>query len=246
MGSLSNGDIIEVWEAGKHQHLLDRALTILLAGYPEMTRERSASLTIGQRDGCLLDVREKTFGSHIRGFVVCPECSGELELTLSTQDIRMPVENLLDGREKHFELTTEGVKVNFRLPTSRDLAVVAGSEDMESAQKMILQRCVLESSADGKPIVAENLSAEVVERLAEYMSECDPQAEVLLNLRCPTCQHKWQKLFDIVTFLWEEISMRARRLLHEVHWLASAYGWREEDILSMSAARRQYYLQMVT
>jgi hypothetical protein len=35
-----------------------------------------------------------------------------------------------------------------------------------------------------------------------------------------------------------------RRLLREVHTLALAYGWREADILNMSARRRRFYLEM--
>jgi len=246
MRSLSNGDIINVWERGQYQHLLDRAITVLRAGYPEMTRDQLASLTIGQRDGWLLNLREKTFGSHIRGFAVCPQCNDELEFTLFTDDIRMSGEPLSIGEERSFDLTTENVKLSFRLPTSRDIAAAAGSEATETAQNVIIQRCIIETSADGKPIAVEDLSPEVVEKLAEYMSECDPQAEVLFNLECPTCRHKWDKIFDILTFLWEEISMYSKSLLQEVHSLATAYGWREEDILSMSSARRQYYLQMVT
>jgi len=53
-------------------------------------------------------------------------------------------------------------------------------------------------------------------------------------------------MFDIVSFFWSEICVQAKRLLREVHILARAYGWREADILSMSAARRQLYLEMVT
>jgi hypothetical protein len=33
--------------------------------------------------------------------------------------------------------------------------------------------------------------------------------------------------------------------MREVHRLARVYGWREADILSMSASRRQFYLEMV-
>jgi len=36
-----------------------------------------------------------------------------------------------------------------------------------------------------------------------------------------------------------------RRLLVEVHALASAYGWSEQEILSLSDARRRLYLEMV-
>ena len=37
----------------------------------------------------------------------------------------------------------------------------------------------------------------------------------------------------------------ARRLLLDVHQLASAYGWSEMEILSLSATRRNAYLEMV-
>ena len=40
------------------------------------------------------------------------------------------------------------------------------------------------------------------------------------------------------------IAGRALRLLGHVHALARAYGWREADILAMSPARRQVYLDL--
>jgi hypothetical protein len=52
-------------------------------------------------------------------------------------------------------------------------------------------------------------------------------------------------MFDIVSFLWTEIAAEAKRLLREVHILASAYGWREADIFSLSPLRRQFYLEAV-
>jgi hypothetical protein len=33
--------------------------------------------------------------------------------------------------------------------------------------------------------------------------------------------------------------------MRDVHQLASAYGWSEHDILTMSAGRRQLYLELV-
>jgi hypothetical protein len=49
----------------------------------------------------------------------------------------------------------------------------------------------------------------------------------------------------VVAYFWSEINAWAYRLLGEVHSLASAYGWREEDILAMSPWRRHVYLEMV-
>ena len=59
-------------------------------------------------------------------------------------------------------------------------------------------------------------------------------------------RRSWAVMFDVVSFFWSEICVQAKRLLREVHTLARAYGWREVDILGMSTARRQFYLEMVT
>ena len=77
------------------------------------------------------------------------------------------------------------------------------------------------------------------------MASADPMAEIHLVLDCPCCQHKWEAPFDIVAFLWREISAAARRLLREVHTIASAYGWTETEILALSPARRRIYLEIV-
>ena len=49
-------------------------------------------------------------------------------------------------------------------------------------------------------------------------------------------------MLDIGSFVWAEIESRARRVLGEVHALASAYGWSEAETLSLSAVRRASYL----
>mgnify|MGYP003381458898 FL=1 len=62
---------------------------------------------------------------------------------------------------------------------------------------------------------------------------------------CPSCDHRWSALFDIVSFFWREIDDWARRTLREVHSLGRAYGWSEADILTLSAWRRRAYLEMI-
>ena len=81
--------------------------------------------------------------------------------------------------------------------------------------------------------------------VTERMSQADPQADVKLGLDCPACGHDWLVTFDILSFLWSEIETWAQRMLRDVHILARSYGWREADILAMSAFRRQCYLEML-
>ena len=67
---------------------------------------------------------------------------------------------------------------------------------------------------------------------------------MLVNLSCAACSHAWQVTLDIERFLWTKVCATAKRLLRDVHTLASAYGWREPDILSLSSTRRQIYVEM--
>jgi hypothetical protein len=86
----------------------------------------------------------------------------------------------------------------------------------------------------------------VIQAVLERMGHADPQANLEIELSCPACSHNWQETFDIVSFLWSEITAWAIRILREVHVLASAYGWREADILAMNPRRRQAYLELIS
>ncbi len=77
------------------------------------------------------------------------------------------------------------------------------------------------------------------------MAEADPLADARLALSCPACGRPWEAAFDVVAFLWGELDAWARRTFAEVHALASAYGWREADVLALSPERRRIYLDLV-
>jgi hypothetical protein len=243
MRPFSAHDLLRVWEVGEDQHPLDRALTLLAAACPELTWDELAALSVGQRDARLLTLRERTSGPSLNGFAECPRCAERLAFDVEVANLRAATSP--DTQEEVRELVTGGLTLRFRLPNSWDLAAVLGSQNPAAARSLLVQRCVLEARRDGTPVVGSELPAEAIARLSERMAECDPQAEVLLDLRCPTCDHAWRALFDIVAFFWTELAAQAKRLLREVHTLARAYGWREADILSMSARRRRFYLEMI-
>jgi hypothetical protein len=244
MRPLSAHDFLVIWEVGEGQSPPDKALRLLAAACPELTWEDLAALTIGRRDRWLLTLRELTSGPNLESLVECPRCAEELEFAVTVADLR--AEPSPDAHDATWEFTLEDLSLRFRLPNSWDLGAVASCQDLAAARSLLVQRCVLEARRDGSSIPASELPAEVISGLAHRMAEFDPQAEVLLDLRCPACDHRWQELFDIVAFFWFELVAQAERLLNEVHTLARAYGWREVDILRMSDRRRQFYLEMVT
>ena len=169
-----------------------------------------------------------TFGSEITGVTECPECRQRIELSFNSSDIG-PVTEAEPPTE--LAIKSNGGEVRFRLPTSADLLAAKNAEQL-------LERCLLRGG--------DHLTEDFRISLGEKMLSADPMAEIHLTLRCPSCEHKWEAPFDIVAFLWREISAAARRLLNEVHTLASAYGWTETEILSLSPARRRAYLEMAS
>jgi hypothetical protein len=181
----------------------------------------------------------------------CERCAEPLELGFEVSDIRAVQEVEAEGAGA-LTLNVEDYEVHFRLPDSRDLSAVAAEvesegEGLDGARQSLLARCVLRVVERGEERAggALALPEQVREAVAARMAEADPQSDVQLALTCPACEHRWSVAFDIVSYFWSEITAWAGRTLREVHALASAYGWREEDILAMSPRRRHFYLEMV-
>jgi hypothetical protein len=141
-----------------------------------------------------------------------------------------------------YTIENNGIELTFRLLNSKDLAAISQSSNLEEARQQLIRRSLIKATQDGQEIKNEQLTTTTIQILGEAIVDCDPQAELLLNLDCPNCRNAWSDQFDIVAFLWSEISTQAKSLLEEVHLLAQAYGWPEETILGMTTKRRKYYL----
>jgi hypothetical protein len=250
MRALSAYELLSIWERGHEQSPPDRALALLQVACPDTTADDLAGLTVGQRDAGLLELREQTFGSQLVGSAECPACGERLELAFRVGDVLVspfeePGSSAEDAVNRAGSFRDGQFHIEFRLPTARDLGAVAKLDDAPAARRFLLDRCLLAVDRGGENQAADSLPDEITNAVIQRMAELDPQGETHLALCCPACEHRWKMLLDIVSFFWTEIHAWAQRILREVHTLASAYGWREADILAMSPLRRQLYLEMV-
>ena len=142
-------------------------------------------------------------------------------------------------------LSVDAFTLSFRIPTSADLASIIRAVDAQEGSHLLIERCVVQATQDDQLITIENLPEEVLQALSEAVIEQDPLAEIEFAMVCPECQQSWTTLFDIVSFFWTELDTLAKRLMRDVHVIASAYGWRESDILALNAARRQFYIELI-
>jgi hypothetical protein len=89
------------------------------------------------------------------------------------------------------------------------------------------------------------LPGTVAAALLEQFERLNAAAEIQVRLQCAACGAQPQLDLDIAHYLVREIAEAARRLLLEIHELASAYGWSERSIAGMTNARRAVYLEML-
>jgi hypothetical protein len=222
---------LSLWERTQTLHPLDSALLTLALTQPEPSTQ-FADWPFGHRNRALLELYARSFAPALEGWAACPTCGESMEMSL-------PIDALLasDSETDALPPTMEMDGRTYRLPSSRDLAALAGEGWGEGEGALQLaERCRLA----GAPTDAASLAL-----VGEGMAQADPLAELQIALACPACDASWTEPLDVWSFLQAALAARGRALLAEVHALARAYSWPEQVILALSPARREAYLQLI-
>ena len=214
-----------------------------------VTAEIARSLSIGDREALLLHLRRLTLGEKMSCVFRCPACAEKLDLELEVSELLLPPYwHSSDVHETLIHSDDASYRVRFRLPNGADQerAATLVASAPESAIELILQHCVQEivDEQTGEP--AQPIPAPVADALGDKMAELDPQAEIVLDQRCPACGVSFQTPFDIADYFYQEICGRESNLHREIHLLAFHYHWSERDILRLTRRRRLRYLDLLS
>ncbi len=228
MRALSPAEVLSLWESGRSLHPLDQGVLALRMSFPEAAGADVADWPLGRRNQAIADLRGRCFGPRMRAETKCPHCGEAVEFAL---DVAALVAEPGPASE-----TVAVAGADYRLPTSRILARVANESDVEAAAALLCESCRIGGEATA-------LSPEQMDEVGEALARADPLAEIAFDFECPGCGEDFREGLDIAAFFWREIEVEARRLMIDVHTLASAYGWREADVLALSPARRAFYVE---
>lgn len=233
--------LLDAWERGQSESPGERALTLLVAADQRAERSELDALTVGARDRRLLELRRELFGAAVDAVVSCPRCGDLAELRFDVEDIVVG-----DGgpERTHVVVETETGELTVRIPTAHDIAAAHAPAAPDRALAVLLER-LLPAADDAPRRATDELTAETIERIGTALAAADPQADVSFDVSCPACGTDYRTPLDVVAFVWSELSEWAARVLGEVHTLARAYGWREQDALALTPARRRFYLEAV-
>jgi hypothetical protein len=234
MKLLGATDLLEVWERGQARHPVDRALVVLTFACPERGWCELCELPIGERNRLLLAFRARAFGARLELVTSCPMCAERLEFEFTFPLATLPV---VCAQEVGIELE-EGRQIRVKLPDSLDLAAAASEGDPARARQVLLERCVL-AGADG-------IALDTLERaVASAVERSDPLSVIHFPLRCAGCEAAVRVPFDPIDLVWRELGRGVEQLVRQIHTLARGYGWSEAEILGLSSARRQLYIEQL-
>ena len=235
MSTLSEQDLLAIWEQGRRRSRTERAILLLSIAHSVTNTNEVLNWSIGYRDTQLFLLRVQFFGDVFINQVNCPSCNEKLEWEMTLRDFPLPIDPVPDLSIHTFEYNEYRIK--FRMPSTLDV--------IKADSKEIFHTCIKTVEREGDAVDLSELSNECIEALGEEMERLEPIANLSFSLNCPACSHQWNSHFDIISYFWVEIDNWAQHLLKEIVALAKAFGWTEDQILRLSSHRRQLYLEMI-
>lgn len=235
MSALSDpARLLDAWEDAVAVPSAARAAVLVCHGGFAEDVESALGLPLGEVCALAGRVHAEDFGDALDALVPCRGCDARL-------DVRLPVSTLRTApaeRERRV-LGPERRELSVRALTTRDLLAAGRTSDPAGE---LLARCV--TDAGGEPVDPRVLGPEAVARVEEAAEQLAGAAAAVVRTSCPDCALDALMPVDMGVLLWERVASTASALVSEVAVLAAAFGWREQDVLRMSAQRRRTYLRL--
>lgn len=135
----------------------------------------------------------------------------------------------------------DGRAVTIRRPTGRDLR---RWREAQLASRPATREHVLRLMLNSL-VVAGDATPDDEPALADALASADPQVHFTVSCRCPACDAPNEVDVDLESIALVKLGARQRALMHDVHVLASHYGWTEHEVLAVPPARRARYMALI-
>lgn len=219
------------------------ARCVMRLGAERCTLADVRELSVGDREALLLHLYRMAFGDRVELVLRCPDetCGERMEIPISIAEMLAPPSS--DARSVH-DVTLADHRLKVRRPTGRaqERAAELALTDEAAALAHLVASCVVEiHSPTGEPL--ETVPAALVDPLATFLEELEPQAQTTLAVDCIGCGRAFTNVIDAAHLLFGAIG--PERIFQDVHALASHYHWSEAAILRLSSQRRRQYLALI-
>ena len=194
-----------------------------------------AAETLGARNRRLIVLHDDWVDGPIEAQVACAGCKAVTSFTVPKDAMRaLP----FAGDDTVVTITYRGRDLAYRVPTMADIEAVSASADVRLA---MLDRC----AAGTERVPAADLDAATIDAIEAAFDRADPLASIVVESACPDCGAALAASVDLAAFVATDLDRLHAALLRDVDTIASAYGWREDEILGLPADRRARYVAMI-
>jgi hypothetical protein len=229
--------VIQAWERGVGRPTVERTALALELMPPEDRPALPSALFA--RDAALMKLRISLFGSLLDAVARCPGCETEFDLPLDLSALAGAVPPAVS-----VSVDVNGFAAIVRPPTTQDLLELSTDQPPEAFAAALFLRCIEQATQRGRLIEPSALPPAIRTAAAVALSAQGMEGPSA-DLTCGACGHAWQAPIDIAGAVLRDIDAWVVRQLDEVHRIAGAYHWSERDILALSPARRQFYLEAI-
>ncbi len=158
--SFNSAELLRIWENGVALTPFERGQLLARVAGDDTKGHEIGQLSIGERDDILIGMHRRLFGADIEGLVSCPACNGQAELSFSLNDFPRPGS---PHDKDSLSILSNGLKVDFRLPTVNDIASTLRHANEVDARRDLLSQCIIRAEADGKEIDGNSLPLSMVD-----------------------------------------------------------------------------------
>jgi len=203
-------------------------------------RAEARRLTLSGRIGGLAVIVARTVSSS--GITVelrCPKqsCGASLQVALSLASLLELSQHAERQRSIAVPLP-EMESVHVRRPTGDDQQAWQSRpyETTERAERAMVESLLAQASP---------LSRTMLAAIDAALEDADPLTCFRVATACPTCGEEADHAIDLESLMLARLHRAQRILLHDIHRLATRYGWSEDTIAALPSWRRQEYLAFI-
>ena len=196
---------------------------------------------VGARIASLLRIAAATDG--VNAFTVQLQCA--LAECQSAFEIVLPLDEVIGNggatvADRITVTLADGRRVTVRPPTGNDQREWGSRRysSQHEAALAIASRLVIEPHMS-------TIDASAIDIIAAALAAADPLVSFTVSCTCPACGRPNETTVDLEMLALRRIAARRQALLQDVHALACAYGWTEQETLAIPPERRAEYRQLI-
>ena len=194
--------------------------------------------SLKKRLQALLAITINTGDQELLLHVYCPQshCGEGIELVLDLNRFSQ------DAEDDHFSFDSGTQIVTARLPNGIDQQQWM---QLQTQSTTDLAKCLIVQVGNEPPTAEWQFPEDWLAGFSESLEQHDELMTLQINSSCPACSRELEIDVDLETQLLSILSHEQRKLLLDVHQIALAYHWSEQEIVGLTTARRNFYLMQL-